>query len=190
MRSRRRRTGSAAALALVLVVAAAVVIAMRAGLIGDRTAASAATSTATAPPRFSTPTPSAPAALPVEPGPNQPVATDPTPSTVPTAGSSGGTARVQVVITYADANPDGGGIEVDGFVPGVVESNGRCTLRLTNGQRSAEVSGDAQPNASTTSCGALVVPADQVSAGTWGAVLSYASATSAGSSSLVDVVVP
>jgi hypothetical protein len=51
------------------------------------------------------------------------------------------------------------------------------------------VTGTAWPDASTTSCGSIVVPMDRLGAGTWRVVLSYASPSSAGSSTPVDVTV-
>jgi hypothetical protein len=109
-------------------------------------------------------------------------------ATDPPATSSGGRARV--VITSADVQPADGVVEVDGYVAGLVEESGTCTVTLTSGTRSARATGPAWPDASTTSCGSIVVPVDRLDAGTWRAVLSYASPSSAGSSAPVDVTVP
>jgi hypothetical protein len=95
-----------------------------------------------------------------------------------------------VVVVYSGWDDASSAIEVDGYVAEVVEAGGTCTLTLTRGGASAQVSAPAEPDASTTSCGALRVPADQLSAGTWKAVLAYESATSSGTADAVEVTVP
>jgi hypothetical protein len=98
-------------------------------------------------------------------------------------------AEVPVSITYFGWNPDEREVQLAGFVGGVVEEGGVCTLTLTKGD--ATVTGDkkALADASTTSCGELSIPGDQVAAGTWRAVLSYSSAGHTGTSEAVDVEV-
>lgn len=144
----------------------------------------AATPVSSPPPPFSIGTVPPPSPLQVEPGPGRPVASDP-PAPAPSTDG-----RVTVVITTADVQPTEGGVEVDGFVAARVEQSGTCTVTLTSGTRSARVTGTAWPDASTTSCGSIVVPAERLAPGTWRAVLSYASPSSAGSSAPVDVTVP
>lgn len=183
MRNRHRRTAA---------TAGALVVAGLAGLAGvavagtwsaspaqDVAAGGSVATAVAAPPPFSVPTPAAPEPLDVEPAPDAPVARD---EPVP---ADGGT--VQVIVTFAGVEPSVDGVEVDGFVSGVVEGSGVCTLRLTRGERSAEVSREAVPDATTTSCGALVVPLDDLAAGTWEAVLSYSSPTSTGTADPVRV---
>lgn len=127
------------------------------------------------------PTPSAPGKLPVEPGPNQPVATD------PPAPESGG--AVQVVVTYADWDASGHQVEVAGYVSGVVEAGGTCTLTLVKGAEKVSSTAAAEPDASTMTCGSLDIPGAKVSAGQWRATMSYRSSTSHGESAPVDVTV-
>lgn len=95
-----------------------------------------------------------------------------------------------VVITYAEWNPTDGVIEEGSFVQGVVETGGTCVLTLTRGATSVTASGPAEPDATTTSCGGLSVPGDQVSSGTWSAVVSYRSDRTEGTSPAVEVTVP
>ena len=99
------------------------------------------------------------------------------------------TAEVPVTITYFGWSPDEREVQLAGFVGGVVEEGGVCTLTLTKG--GATVTGDrkALADAATTSCGELSVPGDKLSAGTWRAVLSYASEGHNGTSEAVDVEV-
>jgi hypothetical protein len=111
------------------------------------------------------------------------VATDPAPTT-----AARGNATVQ--ITYYGWNPDSGVVELAGFVPSLVEEGGSCTLTLTQAGTSATATREATPNVTNTACGELVVPGDELAAGTWRAVLSYESPRSTGASEPVEVLVP
>jgi hypothetical protein len=95
---------------------------------------------------------------------------------------------VVVTTTYAGVLPGGTGVEAGGFVD-VVEPDGTCTLTLRRGSETHEASAAATPDRTGTSCGGLEVPLQDLDAGTWTAVLSYSSPTSAGSAAAVDVVV-
>jgi hypothetical protein len=117
------------------------------------------------------------------------VATDPAPSTS-AAPSSGARGEATVRITYSGWNAGSGVVEVGGFVPQLVEAGGSCTLTLTQGAASATASREATPDVSTTACGELTVPGDQLAPGTWSAVLSYESDTASGASDPVEVQVP
>jgi hypothetical protein len=114
----------------------------------------------------------------LEPGPDAPVATD-RPAT-----SAG---RV-VVVTYADWVD--GGVEVDGYVSGSVEDGGTCRLTLTQGNQVRTAEGAGMADASTTSCGSLVVPGGGLPAGDWDAVLAYLSGGSTTTSERAVVTVP
>lgn len=116
----------------------------------------------------------------LEPGPGDPVATDPDPATV--------TTEAGAVISYADFEA-GTGVEIGGYVTGVVQDGGTCRAVLSRGdqQVSAETSGVA--DASTTSCGGLVVPADELSKGTWTVELQYESEGTVYASPTTDVEV-
>ena len=119
-----------------------------------------------------------------EPPPGTPVATDADPVTTPPG------AATSVVTTYSGWDDQDGGLEVDGFVPGLVESAGTCTLRATQGARTVTVDAPAQADASTMQCGALVIPADELGPGAWRAVLSYRSDSASGQAPAVTVEVP
>lgn len=98
--------------------------------------------------------------------------------------------QVDVTVTFTGWNSTAGEVQVGGYVAGVVEDGGTCTLTLTKDGQSVTGSRPAAPDAATTACGAVVVPGDRVSAGTWQAVLTYSSAAHSGSSEAWDVEVP
>lgn len=124
---------------------------------------------------------------PVAPSSDQPreVATDAPMTAVAPSGSG-----VSVVLTYFGWNPATAQVEVDGYVPGVLEAGGTCTLTLTQGANAVTASVPGTPNVSDTDCGGAAVPRDQLAPGAWSAVLSYRSATADGSSTPVEVTVP
>jgi hypothetical protein len=95
-----------------------------------------------------------------------------------------------VFVTYSEWNAQSGAVEVGGYLGNVSESDGTCNLTLTRGATSVETSGSATADASSTACGILTVPGDQLSAGTWTAVVTYESSSSRGASAPVEVEVP
>lgn len=97
---------------------------------------------------------------------------------------------ISVFVTYSGWNSLSGSVDVGGYVAGVVESDGTCTLTLTRGSTEVTGSTPATPDVGTTSCGGLTVPGSAVSAGTWTAVVGYDSDSSSGSSDPVEVTVP
>ena len=100
------------------------------------------------------------------------------------------TEAVPVVLTYGAWSAAERQVVAGGYVAGVIEDDGVCTLTLTQGGSRVVAEGPAEPDASTTVCGALAVPAAELSAGTWQAVLTYASAAHNGTSSAMAVEVP
>jgi hypothetical protein len=127
------------------------------------------------------PTGGSPGGAVVEPGPGQDVATDPAPVDTP------GVATV--FVTYAGWDASGGGLEVTGFVSGVVEDGGTCRLTATSGGRTAGQESPGVADATTTSCGTLVIPQAELSPGTWDVVLSYESSRVSGASAPTPVSV-
>jgi hypothetical protein len=97
--------------------------------------------------------------------------------------------EVQVTVTFAGWNADAGEVQVGGYVAGVVEDGGVCTLTLTNGGETVTGRTEAVADASTTACGAVTVPGDDVADGTWSARLAYESAAHVGTSEAWDVEV-
>jgi hypothetical protein len=111
------------------------------------------------------------------------VATDPpAPATTPDSAA--------VVVTYSGWTEATAQVEVGAYVSGLAESGGTCTLTLTSGSRSARSEVTGEPDAASTSCPAMAVDGDELSAGTWRAVVRYESASTSGESDPVEVVVP
>lgn len=91
-------------------------------------------------------------------------------------------ATVSPFIAYAGPGTDPATIEVAGFVPEVIEEGGTCTATIP--ATGMSVTAPAYADASTTSCGLLVLktaPAGQT------VVLSYSSETSTGISDPAEV---
>jgi len=86
-------------------------------------------------------------------------------------------------------NPDATSFTLNGFVEGVVESDGTCKLTLTNGGKVVTATHNSFANATNTSCGQIKVAKGSLYAGTWQAVLSYSSSTSQGTSSATSIEV-
>ena len=95
-----------------------------------------------------------------------------------------------ISVTFADWNATTAAVEVDGYLAGIVEDGGTCTLTLTSGGRTATAEVPGTADATTTSCGGASVPGTQLAPGTWSAVLTYRSATSTGTSEAAEVTVP
>lgn len=96
-------------------------------------------------------------------------------------------STVPVVVTYSGWNASLRKVMVGGYVTGVIETGGTCTLTLTRAGVRVTASGVARPDAATTACGGLTVPGTSLTPGTWKAVLSYASKASTGTSAAVDI---
>lgn len=105
------------------------------------------------------------------------------------AGGSGeeSATAADVVLTYAGWDGASGQVQAGGYVAGVVESGGTCTLTLRSGDEVVTGTAAAEPDATTTVC---VVGVDGLGEGTWTAVLGYRSAASAGSSREREIEVP
>ncbi|MCW2678410.1 MAG: hypothetical protein JWR70_3450 [Modestobacter sp.] len=109
----------------------------------------------------------------------EPVATDPA---RPTA--------TDVVLSYAAWDPGAGAVLAGGYLSPVIEDGGTCTLVLTKGRVTVTATSVGMADATTTACGDLRVPRSALSAGTWRAVLRYASSAADGESSSLSVAVP
>ena len=119
-----------------------------------------------------------------DPGPGATVvATDPAPVT--------DAADAQVTLARLEWDDATGTLRANGFVAGVIEDGGTCTLtaRPASGAAvSAESTGMA--DATTTNCGLLETRAGDMSSGTWQVTLAYSSPGTSGTSSAQSVVVP
>ena len=157
---------------------------------GRAFATATAQSTATA----GTPTPGAGTSD--APSPNE-ATTDPAPtastesteSAGPSPAPSSALTPATVVITYASWADETSAVEAGAYAA-VVDDVGECTLTLTKGSATRTVTVDATLDVSTTSCGRFLIPGADLATGTWTAVVTYVSSTSAGQSDPVEVVVP
>jgi hypothetical protein len=96
----------------------------------------------------------------------------------------------RISIVYSEWNATSRAVEIGGFLGGVVESDGTCTVTLTQGSTSVDASLPGTPDATSTSCAGLAVPGTELAPGPWTAVLTYESSTSRGESRTVEVQVP
>lgn len=80
-------------------------------------------------------------------------------------------------------------LTVNGYVQGVVEQGGTCTLQLVNGSQTVSRSKPGVLNATNTSCGRFDIPLSDLSPGTWQATLSYSSSTSEGTSAPQPIII-
>jgi hypothetical protein len=78
-------------------------------------------------------------------------------------------------ITYAGPDEAAGGIAVGAYVSGLIEEGGTCALTLSKDGKSADAESEALPDASTTSCGQMLVPFSELEQGTWTAEVTYTS---------------
>lgn len=111
-------------------------------------------------------------------------------STPPTKDTTSGTSEKRVVtVTISTWAQKDGAITVNGFVSGVVEDGGTCTLTMTSAANGKQVTASrtAIANVTNTSCGESSVPVSKLSTGSWQAVLVYSSSTSSGQSSPVTI---
>ncbi|SEU00094.1 hypothetical protein [Geodermatophilus poikilotrophus] len=95
-----------------------------------------------------------------------------------------------VVLSFAVWDPATSSVQASGYVSPLVEDGGTCTLDLTQGDRTVSVSSAALADATTTACTDLVVPGEDLAAGTWVLQLHYASDTAEGTSGALSVEVP
>lgn len=112
-----------------------------------------------------------------------------TPSPTPTRTGPDTRQQVQVITTYSGWQQSNGTIVVGAYVANLVENGGQCTVTV-DGPAGAHFtsSRNAVADAKTTACGQLAVAVQ--TSGTWKASVQYSSATSRGTSSVVEVVVP
>lgn len=84
-----------------------------------------------------------------------------------------------LITTWAQKHGD---MAINGYVDGVVENTGTCTLTLQKDGVTKIASRPGHANATNTTCGENDIPVTSLSAGTWQATLSYSSLTASGTS--------
>lgn len=92
--------------------------------------------------------------------------------------------QVQPVLSYAGyVDATNQQVEVDAFVPSLVEEGGTCTLIATKDSQKVTVQTTGHTNVSQTRCDNFVIERSRFpTGGTWSVVVSYDSATAQGSS--------
>lgn len=91
---------------------------------------------------------------------------------------------VPVITSYGQG---GSSAEVGSRVPGVIESNGTCTLTMKKGDKKVTQSQSATENVSETSCGFITISNDRLSKGNWSAQITYKSPKAKGFSETVTI---
>jgi len=108
----------------------------------------------------------------------------------PTVAPVSGAGSAHPFITNVIVSADGGEATVYSFVPGVDESGGSCTVRVTSSGQTHEISGQADVQVATTTCPPLVVSLAGLPSGTASLTVDYQSATTSGRSAKTAVEVP
>lgn len=109
----------------------------------------------------------------------EPEATDP-----PRPGSA------DVVLSSAYWDPAEAALLADGYVGSVVEEGGTCTLEVSREGSVVRATAEGLADATTTVCGGLALPGDELGPGTWSVVLRYESDGASGESAPLEVEVP
>lgn len=94
-----------------------------------------------------------------------------------------------LVVTSASWDDAAERIELSGYVNGVIEMDGLCTLTVV-GPVVREATRAGVPNVTNTSCGELEITRDDLVPGTYSVTLSYDSPSTSGTSESTEVVVP
>jgi hypothetical protein len=87
---------------------------------------------------------------------------------------------VEVVVTYSQWNASTGTVTTGGYVSGLVESGGTCTVTLSHDDDVLTGTAEAFADAASTACAEVAIPVP--AGGDWQVVLSYESATTSGTS--------
>ena len=84
-------------------------------------------------------------------------------------------ASAALQITYSGPDEAAGGVVVGAYVAGLIEEGGRCAMTLSLNGVSASTDSEALADATTTSCGQLLVPFSELTPGTWAVDVTYSS---------------
>lgn len=93
------------------------------------------------------------------------------------------------IISSWGQNLNNKNVEVTGYVSGVYENGGICTLTLERSGKKVTGKHIAHKDAQTTTCGLIVISRNALSTGVWKATISYSSSTAQGTSKSVNVEV-
>lgn len=119
------------------------------------------------------------------PSPTQPSITTTVPAGRPSPLPSDGLVDVVPVITFAGVR--GTVVEVDGYVPDILETGGACSATLVTSGATVTASAPAEADATTVWCSAVTLSKPGSNASGWTVTLRYSSATHSGVSAAVPV---
>ncbi len=91
--------------------------------------------------------------------------------------------QVHPVIASWGQDPDTNNVEITAYVPDIYEDGGTCTLEFTKDSSTITKTTTGKKDVNRTSCSRFVIPKNELTAGTWSASVSYASASGSGASS-------
>lgn len=104
--------------------------------------------------------------------------------------SNGSHNKTDVPVTIIDASQYGSNIDVRAYAAGVTETDGSCTVTLTQGSQKVTRTARTAVSASTTQCAEVTIPITELPVrGTWSVVVTYDSSTSTGQSSSASIEV-
>lgn len=109
------------------------------------------------------------------------------PTTAPSSSPTAPSGSVEVTVITAGLESDG--IEVSGIVTSVTDASAVCTLTATSGGVVRTAEATVTPNGGNSYCPVLVIPRDQLSAGSWSVTLSYRGSPGEGASAPVTIEV-
>ena len=104
----------------------------------------------------------------------------PTPTPTPTPTVDPNLKAVKINILDSSAFRDNGTVDVIAEVLGILEDNGRCTLVVSQGSVSQEVTVNAESNVTSTQCFPMSVPLSAFKGGDLNFTVSYVSEKSSG----------
>lgn len=97
--------------------------------------------------------------------------------------------QVKPFLSYWGQDSDSRSIEVNGYITGIYEDGGTCTLTARKDQQEVTTSRKAIKDAKTTTCGLLEIARDKLTPGNWSVAVTYNSSTATGTSDTVNVEV-
>jgi hypothetical protein len=115
-----------------------------------------------------------------EPTPTQTETPTPTPTDKPTPTVDPNLNKVQLNVLNSSAFRDNGTIEVIVEALEILEEDGKCTLKVTQGDLSQSVTVNAEPNVTSTQCFPMEIPIGDFKDGKVTFTVHYISSKSAG----------
>lgn len=117
-----------------------------------------------------------------EPAPTATTTEEPAPTATPTPTPTldPDLAKVEINILNTSAFLDNGYIQVIAEALEVMEEDGKCTLKVTQGEMSQSVTVSAEPNVTSTQCFPMEVPVNGFKAGSISYSVTYISSESTG----------